>query len=247
VSLQLALDLPNQQTNASLGLIDSVEARYARSLLATNPAGLSTGNLDPYYFSLGASIRNAIANPGTYSQEELARAVAFAKGVGSYSLGTDFDASSLTWGQSVAGFFSQSFRFQAELFNSASADSDPGNNGSLIGSWTSVNPDVDVQQQLDGTINVGWTATGEWLEWTRPPQLTNGTYSVNMSISRGAGGTCSGTVNGVSFSTPDTGSWSAFEVRSNLCQVPVTGATTAFRLTFDQGFNLDWLELTRTT
>ncbi len=246
MSLQLALDLPNQLTNASLGLITSVEAREARSLLASDPAGLSTGDLDPHYFSLGARIRQALASPSTYSQDELARAVCFARGVGSYSLGTDFDAGSLAWGQSVAGFFSQSFRFQAELFTSASADSDPGNNGTLLGSWTSVNPDVDVQQQTDGTINVGWTATGEWLEWTRPPQLTNGTYSVSMRLSRGAGVPCTGNVNGVSFSTPDTGDWAVFEVRSNLCQVPVTEATTAFRLTFDLGFNIDWLELTRT-
>lgn len=245
MSLALALDLPNQLTNASLGLITSVEAREARSLLATDPAGLSTGDLDPHYFSLGARIREAVANPSTYSQEELARAVVFAKGLGTYSLGTDFDQSSLLWGQSVASFFSYNFRLQAELFTSASADSDPGNNGTLLGSWTSVNPDVDVQQQADGTTNVGWTATGEWLEWTRPPQLTNGTYSVSMRLARAAGVPCTGNVNGVSFSTPDTGDWAVFAVRTNLCQVPVTGATTAFRLTFNQGFNIDWMELTR--
>ena len=244
MSLQLALDLPNQLTNASLGLIDSVEARYARSLLATDPTGLSTGELDPYYYNLGTSIRQAVANPSIYSQEELARAVCFAKGLGSYSLGTDFDQSSLLWGQAVASFFNSSFRFQAELFSSASADSDPGNTGGLSGSWTSINPDVDVQQQGDGTINVGWINPGEWLEWTRPAHLPNGTYSVSFRMARGAGGICTGTVNESSFSTPDTGDWAAFQVRSNLCQVVVTNATTAFRLTFTESMNLDWLELT---
>jgi DUF5010 C-terminal domain len=244
MSLQLALDLPNQLTNASLGLITSVEARYARSLLATDPAGLSTGDLDSYYYNLGTLIRQAVAAPSTYSQEELARAVCFTKGLGTYSLGTDFDSGSLLWAQAVAPFFSSTFVFQAELFDQASVDSDVGNNGGLTGSWTLINPDVDVQQQVDGTINVGWTATGEWLQWNRPLAMANGTYSCLMRYSRGAGGRCTGNLNGITFDLPDTGSWDTFVVGS-LPALVLGSSDTSIRMTFNQGFNLDYLQLTK--
>lgn len=256
MTLAVALDLPNQTLNLSLGLCDSTEALYARSLQEGFAEAPTQAFSDTWHYNQGVAIKDTLAGSsarlGTAyngKQQRLAKAVAFTKGVGGFSLGADFDFSELTLAQSIQSFFNLAplaFRFQAELFTTASVDSDAGNNGNFLGSWTSVNPDVDVQEQTPGGIvNVGWTTTGEWLQWNRPAPMIDGTYAVSLNLSRGAGVPCSGDVNGSSFSTPDTGDWAVFQERTNLCTVVVTPATTSIRLTFNQGFNLDWLQLTR--
>lgn len=257
MSLAIALDLPNQTLNLSRGLTNSSSARYARSLLAgfnNTPEGLSTGDLDSWYYNQGACFKDALSGSfsrlsSSYSSRHLrlARALAFVKGVGSWQLGTDFDQQQLNLATAIQSFFfvTEVYRLQAELFN-ASQDTTVGNNGGFTGSWTSVNPDTDVQEQTPGGIvNVGWTAVGEWLQWDRPAPMTNGNYSLSMNFSKGDNAACSGDVNGVGFSTPGSGNWATFTTATNLATIPVSGATTTFRLTFSSSYNLDWIELTK--
>ncbi len=246
MSLSLALDLPNQVTNASLGLITSVEARKARSLLATDPAGLSTGDLDPQYFSLGAKIREALTNPSTYSQEELARAVVFAKGLGSYSLGADFDSGSLKWAQEVAPFFSSAVvvLFQAENFSS-SFDATAGNFNSDLtpgdtGSWTSVNPDTDIV----GGVVVNST-DNEWLEWNRPPELVDGTYEVVARLARGSLSNGTANLSGTTVPILSTGGWNTYVEQTLTSSFVVSNSLTAVRVTYANSFNFDWIRFTK--
>lgn len=255
MTLAVALDLANQELNLSLGLCDSAEALYARSLLEGFSEAPTSAFRDTWYYNQGVAFKDTLAlstaRLGTAfngKQLRLARAVAFVKGVGSFSLGQDFDQSELTLAQSIQSFFNLApsvFRLQAELFNAAQ-DSDAGNNGGFTGSWTTANPDVDVQEQTPGGIvNVGWTATGEWLQWDRPAPMTDGTYTVDLHIARDGDTTirCTGDINGSAFDVGATGGWSNFQLRTNVCQVSVSPATTTLRLTFGAGFNFDYLEL----
>lgn len=237
MSLTLALDLPNQTTNLSLGLITSVEAREARSLLATDPAGLSTGDLDPYYYNLGTDVRAAILAPATYSQSELARAVCFAKGVGTYSLSAgDFDSGSLLWAQEVAPFFKYAFVVRAVDFVAA-FDTTAGNTGGATGSWTTVNADVDVRL-LGSTPVVGWSVATEWLEYALPALAQGKTFRVFVSQASGFPTPSLGTLaagastTSVSFVSPQ--SWdNLVESESTLGTFSVPAGTSVFRLTKD--------------
>jgi hypothetical protein len=98
---------------------------------------------------------------------------------------------------------------EAEAFTAAH-DSDAGNKLGATGPWTAANPDVDIEVNSTGGHNVGFWATGEWLEY-RTPKLAVGTWSVRLRVaSPGPGGTISVDVGGSRIATvvvPDTGGW----------------------------------------
>jgi len=259
MSLAIALDLPNQTLNLSRGLTNSSSARYARSLLAgfnNTPAGLSTGDLDSWYYNQGACFKDALSNSfsrlgSSYSSRHLrlARALAFVKGVGSWQLGTDFDQQQLTFAQSVQSFFNLAplvFRFEAEAFTSA-FDTTAGNSGGATGSWTAVNPDVDVEiKEGNDSPSLGYTDSGDWVQFNRPANMTDGNYRLKLKYSRDGNPTCEGFINSTVFTMPATGSWNSFVVLDSVATIPITSADTNIRLTIGNvGFNIDWFELTR--
>lgn len=259
MTLATALDTANLTLNLSRGRTDSATARYARSLWAgwqENPADLSTGNLDSTYYNQGLAIKDALANTTArlgraYDNQQwsFAKAVAFAKGVGSYSLGTDFDRQELNLAQSIQSFFSSAplvFLFQGEAFEQA-FDTSPGNSGGATGSWTSVNPDVDVENVSgNDSPSIGYMDQGDWLQFSRPPTMIDGSYRVKFKYCRDFGSNCRGDINGTTFDISPSGSWTAFVILDNVCVVPITSATTSIRFTVGNGgFNLDWFELTK--
>ncbi|MFT7561803.1 MAG: beta-glucanase (GH16 family) [Flavobacteriales bacterium] len=96
--------------------------------------------------------------------------------------------------------------------NVAYHDTSAGNSG---GSLRSDN--VDVENASTGGHNVGWTAPGEWLEYSIYVN-TAGTYTINANIASNAGGGSVGfeftgatTVNSDAISFPGTNNWQAWQ------------------------------------
>ncbi|MDO3381281.1 di-heme oxidoredictase family protein [Gilvimarinus algae] len=125
-------------------------------------------------------------------------------------------------------------------------DTTAGNDGSAYRS-----DDVDIEATTDtgGGYNVGWTAPGEWLEFSA--ELAAGTYDVTARVaSQGAGGSISVTAGGASTGTAavgDTGGWQSWTTR-NLGTLTVGNGTATIRLNADSvPFNINWLALSPTT
>jgi CxxC motif-containing protein (DUF1111 family) len=111
------------------------------------------------------------------------------------------------------------------------------------------NDDVDIEATTDGGYNVGWIATGEWLE--QDVTLEAGTYDVTVRVASGTGGgNYAILLNGSSlgsFPVDATGGWQSWvEQPAGTVQVPSTGVYTV-RMNANTGsFNLDWIKLTPT-
>ncbi|MBA3698193.1 MAG: carbohydrate-binding protein [Planctomycetes bacterium] len=115
------------------------------------------------------------------------------------------------------------------------------------------NDAVDIQATTDtgGGYNVGWTRTGEWLEYTVNIP-SSGTYAASLRVASGtAGGSVQFSIDGVvlgsALSVAGTGGWQTWRtvVSDGL---PLTAGTRVLRLTFIGGtgglFNLNWLTFT---
>jgi hypothetical protein len=127
---------------------------------------------------------------------------------------------------------------QAEAYSDAH-DTTSGNSGSGGG-------DVDTEATTDtgGGINVGWTASGEWLKYD--VDLDAGTYDVTSRVaSLNGGGHFSVSINGQNFadhSVATTNGWQAWRTDS-LGQIFVT-SSGSYEILVDineAGFNLNWL------
>lgn len=120
-------------------------------------------------------------------------------------------------------------------------DTGNGNNGNVYR-----NDNVDLQNR-DGGVIVGWTANGEWLEYTT--NATSGTYKMELragttqsgkKVKVKLGGTTLGT-----FTVPNTGSWSSFQTVA-INNISVSGGNNkVLRLEFEGGLvNINWVRFT---
>jgi hypothetical protein len=250
VSLSVALNLAQQQQNLSLGLCDSTTALYARSLLQGYTEAPTSAYTDTWHYNQGVAIKDTLAGSTArlghaYNGKHLrlARAIAFVKGVGGFSLGTDFDQSELTLAQSIASFFEPAvlteLRLQAPAFTAA-FDITPGNAFGTVGSWTAVNPDTDCNGSIVGFVN-----ENEWLEWNKPANLLDGNYEVRLMAARGNASNFSGSFNGVPYSVPATGGWNNYLEQVFVPSLVVDSSVLAFRITFITAHNLEYVQLTR--
>ncbi len=136
-------------------------------------------------------------------------------------------------------------RVEAEDY-SGYADSDAGNNG---GAYRNDDVDVEVSGDEDGGYNVGWTNTGEWLEY--PVQLNAGTYALSARVaSLGGGGAFTVLVDGMPLanaSVDATGGWQTWQTL-DLGEVTLDAGSATLRVDIDAaGFNLNWLRLQQTS
>jgi hypothetical protein len=107
---------------------------------------------------------------------------------------------------------------------------------------------VDVEVCSEGGYNVGWTATGEWLEYT-VNVATTGNYNVDVrEASTLAGGTFHIEFNGVDktglFTTSNTGAWQTWTTLSKT-GIALTAGTQVMRIYLDNAnFNLNKVTFT---
>jgi endonuclease/exonuclease/phosphatase family metal-dependent hydrolase len=130
-------------------------------------------------------------------------------------------------------------------------DFDNGANGTAYWDSTSGNTggqyrstDVDIEHCAEGGFNIGWIASGEWLNYTVSVP-SSGTYTLEFRVaSPSGGGRLRALFNGEdktgSVSVPATGGWQAWTtVRQT---VNLSAGTQVMRVVFDTGgFNLNWI------
>lgn len=126
-------------------------------------------------------------------------------------------------------------------------DTGSGNNG---GEYRTDDVDIESCADTNCGYNVGWTATGEWLEYN--VTLDAGTYDVSSRVaSAPGGGQYTLSLDGVAFTTdsvPSTTSWQTYETHE-LGQVTVLSqGSHTLRIDITNGlFNLNWLQFDITT
>jgi endonuclease/exonuclease/phosphatase family metal-dependent hydrolase len=136
---------------------------------------------------------------------------------------------------------------QAENFDNggegvAYHDTTPGNSG---GAYRSTG--VDLQASSEGGYNIGWTAAGEWLNYT-VKVASAGNYTVGLRVASTSGGTLHVGFNTASnvwktVSIPNTGAWQKWTT----VNVPVTlgAGVQQMTLLFDTGgVNLNYVTVT---
>ena len=164
-------------------------------------------------------------------------------------------------------------RVQAELYDSggpevAYHDSDPGNNGSgtlnkgdteldqfrkdegVDISYTKqgIDATLEGQQEKVGELYLGWTAPGEWVQYTVDVQQT-GTYRVRAHLSsNNANAEISLAVDGVDLTGPivivTTGHWHKWRIDERLAEVKLERGLHVLRLNIlkEGNMNIDYLE-----
>jgi CxxC motif-containing protein (DUF1111 family)/beta-glucanase (GH16 family) len=121
-------------------------------------------------------------------------------------------------------------------------DTSVGNNG---GAYRFDDVDIEATTDIDAGYNVGWTASGEWLEYEF--SSSTGSYEISTRVSS-AVGNASYTLllNGSVIATDDvnnTGSWQTFETHS-IGEVSLTAGSHLLRIEIIGGeFNLNWINL----
>lgn len=142
-------------------------------------------------------------------------------------------------------------KIEAENFDNGGqgigySDADPVNSGGLYRS-----EGVDVEACADGGYDVGYTTAGEWLKYT-VNITTPGTYTLQVRIASPYGSrqlhveldgvNISGTIN-----VPNTGGWQTYQTLTVTTPSLTTGIKTLRVVLDSDGFNLDYLTLTRTS
>ncbi len=144
-------------------------------------------------------------------------------------------------------------RLQAENFDNggegvAYHDADTGNSGSQYRTTEGV--DIENTSDTGGGYNIGWTSAGEWLKYT--VNVTSaGTYTIKLRLAgSGTGGPVRiwfGTVNKTGdLTTPTTGGWQTW---TDLIKTGVALSAGQQVMKIEMaggGFNLNWVEFTRT-
>ncbi len=127
----------------------------------------------------------------------------------------------------------------------AYSDADPGNNG---GQYRSDDVDIECALDLGGGYNVGWTHSGEWLEYT-VDVAGSGTYRIDVRVASGeGGGTFRILMDGVDVtgaqSFSDTGGSQSWITRTVSPEVFLDSGRQVLRLSIEQsGWTLNWIEL----
>jgi len=122
-------------------------------------------------------------------------------------------------------------------------DFDAGANGYAYRDTTSGNAggqyrstDVDIETCSEGGYDVGWTTTGEWLNYTVNVPAA-GTYSLDLRVASATGGSFYIHFNGVNvtgtIAVPSTGGWQSWTTIHKT--VTLAAGTQSMRLTFDSG------------
>lgn len=125
-------------------------------------------------------------------------------------------------------------------------DSDTGNTGNVFRT-----DDVDIEASNDtgGGFHVGWTVTGEWLEYN--VNLTAGLYAVTTRVASAIStGSYTLLLDGQdigSDSVPSTGGWQTFETHSvGLITIDTDGSYTLRLNVTGSDFNINWIQFTPT-
>jgi hypothetical protein len=123
------------------------------------------------------------------------------------------------------------------------------------GQYRTTGVGIEATTDTGGGYDVGWTGTGEWLDYA--VDLTEGgTYRVDLRVaSPSAGATLRVLVDGVQagadIAVPNTGGWQTWQTVS-LTNVPLTAGDHTVRILFVNnnagggGPNINWFELTNT-
>lgn len=124
-------------------------------------------------------------------------------------------------------------------------DTTSGNSG---GAYRSDGVDIQAVTDYSGSYNVGWTAAGEWLEYTINVG-TSGTYTLLARVaSLSTGGTLHVEVDGVNvtgaLSFPSTGGWQIWQTAVTSKGFSLSAGQHVLRVMADTGgFNLNWVGL----
>ena len=116
------------------------------------------------------------------------------------------------------------------------------------GSATLRNDEVDIEatQDVDGAYNIGYTLTGEWLEYTVNVTKTD-VYDLDVRVAKdGTGGLFHIEIDGVDItgpiSVPNTGGWQVWETVT-LNDISLTAGEHVMRIEFDTDYtNLNYVE-----
>jgi hypothetical protein len=111
--------------------------------------------------------------------------------------------------------------------------------------------DIETTGDSSGNYNLGWTAVGEWLEYTVTVSQTK-TYSISVRAAQETAGatlhlTVDGQALGSTLTVPATGGWQTYQNLTT--SAALTSGTHVIRLTIDSlasngfGPNLNYLEL----
>jgi len=132
-------------------------------------------------------------------------------------------------------------------------DFDNGSNGMAYRDMTSGNTggqyrtsDVDIEACSEGGYDVGWTSTGEWLNYT-VNVASAGTYTLAFRVATATGGSLHLEINGTntsgSMAVNPTGGWQSWTTVQK--SVTLAAGAQVVRVLFDSGsLNLNWFSLT---
>jgi endoglucanase Acf2 len=137
---------------------------------------------------------------------------------------------------------------QAEDFDNggqstAYNDTTTGNSGTA---YRSENVDIEATTDAGGGYNIGYTANGEWLEYSLA-NITSGTYTLNLRVAaQAAGGSIQVVLGGQVLGTATvnaTGGWQSWTTVTLNNIVVTAGANKILRLNISGGnFNVNWIE-----
>ncbi len=140
----------------------------------------------------------------------------------------------------------EDYDFQ-NIANTTYFDSEPANQG---GAYRNDEVDIEVTKDINGAYNVGWTATGEWLEYSISVK-ENGEYPVYLRVAGNptpaVGGKVHIKLNGKKASStltlPITGDWQKWEtVPLGIVNFNTTDTLLRFFIEAP-GFNLNYIEV----
>ena len=131
-------------------------------------------------------------------------------------------------------------RIEAQSFT-ASFDSSPGDNGDDVCNTGDV--DSQTTTDLGGICNIGWTTSGEWLEYDIFVDQP-GLYDVNLRLASRSGGSVSVQVDGIEIDQvlANTGNWQSFA--DHVVSTQLSHGTHTIRVNFvDGGVNFNFLDV----
>jgi hypothetical protein len=150
----------------------------------------------------------------------------------------------LNWIRVEPAASQSTFTIEAEEFD-AYWDSTDENEG---GQYRSTGVDIEATTDAGGGYNVGWTAAGEWLEYTIDVQ-SGGVFAIDTRVASSWSGTnftfeIDGVPVGPAFDVPNTGSWQSW-VSIHASAYLSTGLHRLRVMTATGGFNINHLIFTR--
>ncbi len=123
-------------------------------------------------------------------------------------------------------------------------DTSAGNSG---GAYRNDDVDIEATGDATGAYNVGWTAAGEWLEYTIYASASSALYDISARLASPSGtGQLHVEIDGVDVSgpinAPNTGSWQSYTTVT-VEDVSIATGSHVMRVVIDAaGFNINYLE-----